>query len=96
METSPSQREMDRKERESRPSRALPASLPPRVLSRVAAAAYVGVSASFFDTMVRRQLMPRPARCSRRLLWDRHQIDRALDAIFNEEESGDDAPEFAV
>ena len=79
------------------PKRLLPYSLPPRGLSRVEAAAYVGVSPTTFDILVTEQQMPRPARCRRRLLWDRRQIDRAMDALFNERERVlDDAPEFAV
>lgn len=72
-------------------------SLPPRGLSRVEAAGYVGVSPSIFDTMVVECVMPRPARYRRRLLWDRRQIDRALDAFFNEPAArADAAPEFAL
>jgi hypothetical protein len=78
-------------------SSVLPVSLPPRGLSRVAAAAYIGVSPSLFDIMVRERSMPMPARCRRRLLWDRRQIDRAFDALFNEEgRVAAEAPEFAV
>lgn len=78
-------------------SNILPLALPPRGLSRAQAAAYVGISPSIFDILVREQTMPKPARCRRRLLWDRRQIDRALDALFGEEDrSADLAPEFAV
>jgi excisionase family DNA binding protein len=63
----------------------LPLSLAPRGLSRVQAAAYVGISASTFDKLVRQQSMPKPARCGRRLLWDKCQIDRWLDALFDVE-----------
>jgi predicted DNA-binding transcriptional regulator AlpA len=62
----------------------LPTSLPPRGLSRVQAAAYCGISASTFDKLVRGQGMPKPARCGRRLLWDKRAIDRWLDALFND------------
>ena len=79
------------------PREALPLSLQPRGLSRVEAAAYVGVSPTLFDIMVREGQMPRPARYRRRLLWDRRQIDRSLDAIFNEQEGYADAvPEFVL
>jgi predicted DNA-binding transcriptional regulator AlpA len=81
-------------------SQPLPISLPPRGLSRVEAAVYVGVSPTSFDRMVSEGQMPRPARYRRRLLWDRRQIDRALDAIFNEPDQGAGAyaaaPEFAL
>ena len=79
------------------PREALPLRLQPRGLSRVEAAAYVGVSPTFFDIMVREGQMPRPARYRRRLLWDRRQIDRSLDAIFNAQEGYADAvPEFVL
>jgi predicted DNA-binding transcriptional regulator AlpA len=78
----------------------LPVSLPPRGLSRVAAAAYVGISASLFDGLVAEQRMPKPARIGRRLIWCRRQLDRALDELFNEPQQGTAAglaaPEFAL
>jgi predicted DNA-binding transcriptional regulator AlpA len=75
----------------------LPLGVMPRGLSRVQAAEYVGVSSTLFDHMVADSRMPKPARCGRRVLWDRRQIDRALDGLFNEEVSvREGAPEFAV
>ena len=77
----------------------LPPSLPPRGLSRIEAAAYVGVSPTLFDRMVGEDQMPRPARYGRRLLWDRRQIDRSLDALFNEHQEATvatAAPEFVL
>ena len=59
----------------------LPRSLPPRGLSRVQAAAYIGVSPSKFDEMVRDGLMPRPKRIGARTVWDRHRLDEAWDAL---------------
>lgn len=60
---------------------ALPANLPPRQIARDAAAAYVGVSATKFDEMVRDGRMPR-ARCiDARRLWDVRQLDVAIDAL---------------
>jgi predicted DNA-binding transcriptional regulator AlpA len=72
--------------------------LPPRGLSRVEAAAYVGVSPSLFDQGVAAGTLPKSARIGRRLLWDRRQIDRALDALFNEPPLRDAmaAPEFVL
>jgi predicted DNA-binding transcriptional regulator AlpA len=67
-----------------------------RGLSRVQAAEYIGVSPTLFDRMVADRRMPKPARCGRRVLWDRRQIDRALDGLFNEKGSTENAPEFAV
>ena len=76
----------------------LPLSLPPRGLSRVEAARHIGVSPTLFDRMVSEGQMPRPARIYRRLVWDRHQIDRAFDALFNdhEEASVQAVPEFVL
>jgi predicted DNA-binding transcriptional regulator AlpA len=60
---------------------ALPPSLSPRGLSRTAAAAYVGISASKFDQMVIDGRMPKPKQIDRRSIWDRHQLDEAFDAL---------------
>lgn len=56
----------------------LPTSLPPRGLSRVQAAAYVGVSPTLFDEMVRDGRMPKPVRINTRVLWDRVQLDESF------------------
>jgi predicted DNA-binding transcriptional regulator AlpA len=63
----------------------LPFGVMPRGLSRAQAAEYIGMSPTKFDELVGDGQMPKPARCGRRLLWDRRQINRALDALFNEE-----------
>lgn len=54
---------------------------PPRGLSRVQAAAYVGVSPSLFDEMVRDGRMPRPKRVNARTVWDRLQLDESFAAL---------------
>jgi hypothetical protein len=61
---------------------ALPPSLPPRLVGREAAAAYVCVSPNTFDEMVERKVMP-PARVlgDRRRAWDRRELDAAVDAL---------------
>jgi predicted DNA-binding transcriptional regulator AlpA len=59
----------------------LPTSLPPRGLSRVQAAAYIGVSVSLFDELVKDQRMPKPVRINARLVWDRLQLDEAFAAL---------------
>ena len=59
----------------------LPPSLPPRGLSRLEAAAYIGVSPSTFDSMVRQREMPRPKRIGSRVVWDRIKLDLAFAAI---------------
>ncbi|OCP05026.1 MULTISPECIES: hypothetical protein [unclassified Ensifer] len=56
--------------------------LPPvRGLNREQASAYVGVSTSLFDEMVKDGRMPRPKRPNGRTVWDRLQLDRAFDRL---------------
>lgn len=62
----------------------LPASLPPRGLSRLQAAEYVGVGGSKFDEMVSDGRMPRPKRIDSRTVWDRSQLDEAFAALDDE------------
>ena len=68
----------------------LPSCLAPRGLSRVQAAAFVGVSASLFDEMVRDGRMPQPIRINTRVLWDRLQLDEAFAALSDAQKDGDD------
>jgi hypothetical protein len=56
-------------------------SIEPRGLSRVRAAAYVGVSPSLFDEMVSDGRMPSPKMINNRRVWDRRELDLAFDAI---------------
>lgn len=56
----------------------------PRMLSREQAAAYLGVSPTLFDAEVAQGIWPQPIRRGAkggRVTWDRHALDRALDAI---------------
>lgn len=64
----------------------LPASCPPRGLSRVEAARYVGVSPSLFDAMVQDGRMPKPKPMNARRVWDRLRLDAAFDALPDDEE----------
>jgi predicted DNA-binding transcriptional regulator AlpA len=59
----------------------LPTSLAPRGLSRVEAAAYVGVSASLFDLLVKDGRMPSAKRINSRTVWDRKKLDHAFELI---------------
>jgi predicted DNA-binding transcriptional regulator AlpA len=68
----------------------LPTSLPPRGLSRVHAAAYIGVSPSLFDEMVRDGRMPKPTRINSRTVWDRLKLDEAFAALSDSGTDGDD------
>jgi len=65
----------------------LPLSLPPRGISRVEAARYVGVSPTTFDDMVKDGRMPKPKRIGARTVWDVRALDIAFDAL-----PSDDAP----
>jgi predicted DNA-binding transcriptional regulator AlpA len=69
----------------------LPTNLPPRGLSRVQSAAYIGVSPALFDELVRDGRMPEPVRINSRVLWDRFQLDAAFAAL-SDRRSGDDDP----
>jgi len=61
---------------------ALPLSLPPRLIGREAAAAYLGISPGLFDALVKAGLMPQPKKLGeRRLGWDRLAIDAAVDCL---------------
>jgi predicted DNA-binding transcriptional regulator AlpA len=57
------------------------AKFPPRGLSRVDAAEYVGVSPTTFDLMVRQGKMPKPFRIYGRVVWDRKKVDAAIDTL---------------
>lgn len=59
----------------------LPNSLPPRGVSREQAAAYLNVSPSLFDEMVRDGRMPKPVRINSRVIWDRLKLDEAFSAL---------------
>lgn len=67
----------------------LPKSLAPRGLSRVQAAAYIGVSATLFDEMVRDGRMPKPMRVNSRAIWDRVKVDEAFAALSDDERTDD-------
>lgn len=67
----------------------LPPSLPPRGLSRVVAAAYIGVSVTLFDRMIENGLMPKPKRIWGRVVWDRLALDNAFAAIPNGDDKAD-------
>jgi predicted DNA-binding transcriptional regulator AlpA len=58
--------------------------LTPRLLSRDQAAAYVALGTSAFDQAVAKRIMPSAKRIEGRILWDRHQIDKAVDRLPND------------
>jgi hypothetical protein len=71
----------------------MPPTLVPRGLTRLAAAAYVGLSATSFDAMVAAGAMPKPriALPTRRKLYDRFELDAAFAALPHQDDevSGD-------
>jgi predicted DNA-binding transcriptional regulator AlpA len=60
---------------------ALPPNLPPRGLSREAAAQYIGVGVGKFDQMTKDGRMPKPIRIDGGKVWDRCALDRAFDVL---------------
>jgi len=67
----------------------LPPNLPPRLLSHEQAAEYCGVSLTFFDQLVADGRMRQPTRLGRRVMWDRHKLDAAIDRL-DSDDAGDD------
>jgi predicted DNA-binding transcriptional regulator AlpA len=60
----------------------LPPTLPPRLVNREAAAAYVCVSPNTFDAMVEDGRMPRPRLLGvKRRAWDVRALDAAVDQL---------------
>ena len=70
--------------------RDLPLSLPPRGLSREEAAAYIGVSPSLFDILVKDGRMPGPKRINSRVVWDRLKLDVAFEVLDDTDADGTD------
>jgi len=59
-------------------------SIPPparRGLNRVEAAAYIGVSATTFDGLVRDCQMPKAKHVGARRIWDVRAVDKAFDLL---------------
>jgi predicted DNA-binding transcriptional regulator AlpA len=72
------------------PQSILPPSLPPRGLSREEAAAYIGVSPSLFDILVKDGRMPGPKRINSRVVWDRLKLDVAFEVLDDADADGTD------
>jgi hypothetical protein len=68
----------------------LPEGALPRGFSRTQAAAYIGVSPTLFDEMVRDGRMPGPKRINSRTVWDRWALDLAFDALPEDNSRGSD------
>jgi hypothetical protein len=74
----------------------LPHSLAPRGLSREQAAAYIGVSPSLFDILVKDGRMPAPKRINSRAVWDRLGLDAAFAALPGNDGSANPWDEIAA
>jgi predicted DNA-binding transcriptional regulator AlpA len=73
---------------------ALPGTLAPRLIKREAAAAYISVSPTTFDQMVKDGLMPVPKRLTgRRLAWDVRELDASVDQLPVEAGAGSEVDE---
>lgn len=64
-----------------------PFTYPPRGMSRIEAARYVGVSTTLFDEMVADGRMPKPKRVNSRTIWDRAELDIAFTDLPNDRAS---------
>lgn len=70
----------------------------PRGLSRLRAAAYIGVTPQAFDRMVAEEKMPPRTKIGGVWRWDKLAIDRHFDALFNTQTdlAGEEIIEFAA
>lgn len=59
----------------------LPPGIVPFAVSRDAAAALIGVSAAFFDRLVKDGRMPQPREVDGRVLWDSEELRAAWRAL---------------
>jgi predicted DNA-binding transcriptional regulator AlpA len=80
----------------NQPREALPFRLQPRGLSRVEAAAYVGVSPTLFDRTVKDRLMPKPLRLYGRVIWDRLQLDEAIELLRDGADEGGEHDQWSI
>ncbi|UPK40856.1 hypothetical protein IVB18_50500 (plasmid) [Bradyrhizobium sp. 186] len=71
---------------------ALPSQLPPRLIGREAAAAYVSLSPTIFDKLISEGRMPMPRLLTaHRKAWDVRELDLAIDNLPKEGESADNS-----
>jgi predicted DNA-binding transcriptional regulator AlpA len=67
------------------------ASCPRRGLNREEAAKYIGVSPSFFDSLVKSGDMPKPVRMKSRTVWDRYRLDEYFEELSSPQDNERDA-----
>jgi len=65
-------------------------SIEPRGLRRPQAAAYLGVSPSYFDSL--RDRLPAPRRLDGVVVWDRHDLDVFFDGLPSEASNDNENP----
>lgn len=75
-----------------RPS-VLPQNLPPRLLSREQAAAYMGISVSLLDRLIEDELAPKGIQLRGRVVWDRKRLDEYIDRLSHGVTFGEPADE---
>jgi predicted DNA-binding transcriptional regulator AlpA len=59
----------------------LPFGVAPRGFNRIESAAYLGVSTTLFDELVKDGRAPKPKLVNTRTIWDRLALDAAFDAL---------------
>jgi predicted DNA-binding transcriptional regulator AlpA len=64
----------------------------PRGLTRLQAAAYVGLGVTFFDQQVQLGVMPKPVRIGSRTVWDLRELDAAFDSLKQNDLAGEANP----
>jgi hypothetical protein len=69
----------------------LPPTLAPIGLSRIEAAAYIGVSPTLFDAMVEDGRMPRPKKANTRKIWIADYLRAALANLPSDDENADES-----
>jgi predicted DNA-binding transcriptional regulator AlpA len=62
----------------------------PRWLRRIEAARWVGMSPSKFDQLVKDRRLPKAKTIDGIVVWDRHQLDGAMELLPDKGLSGDD------
>lgn len=65
-----------------------------RGLGREAAAYYIGIGTTLFDTLVAEGRMPKPKLINSRKVWDRQELDIAFNKLPNRERPDDEPDPF--
>jgi predicted DNA-binding transcriptional regulator AlpA len=66
-----------------------PLVIEPRGLRRDVAAAYLGVSPSYFDQLIAKNLVPVSRRLGTVMIWDRRELDQCFSEIFENNDCND-------